>query len=77
MAANQQDDARRPRISMIGQVPQKWQYAQQFDCSVARLNELGADGWRLVGPPVIAMTTLGTSGKLLYVFERPVQVNHQ
>jgi len=76
MTANQQDDARRPRISMIGQVPQKWQYAQEFDCSIARLNQLGGEGWRLVGPPV-SRATLGTSGKLLYVFERPVQVNHQ
>ena len=74
MAANQnQDDVQRPRISMVGQVPQKWQYAQQFDCSVQRLNELGNDGWRLVGPPIIASMSLGTSGKLLYVFERPVQ----
>ena len=77
MTANQQDDARRPRISMIGQVPQKWQYAQEYGCSLARLQELGADGWRLVGPPVVAATTLGTSGKLLYVFERPVQVSQQ
>ncbi len=77
MAANQQDDERRPRISMIGQVQQKWEYWQEAECTPARLNQLGQQGWRLVGPPVVARVTLGTSGKLLYVFERPVQVNHQ
>ncbi len=74
MAANaNQDDVRRPRISMVAEVPQKWAYWQEFDCKPPRLNELGQQGWRLVGPPVIAMTTLGTSGKLLYVFEQPIQ----
>jgi len=28
----------------------------------------------LTGPPVVANTTLGTSGKLLYVFKRPIQM---
>jgi len=41
------------------------------------LNELGRDGWHLVGPPIIASMSLGTSGKLLYVFERPVQTPPQ
>ncbi len=76
MTANQQDNTQRPRISMIGQVQQRWQYAQELNCTVARLNQLGNEGWRLVGPPV-TQSVLGTSGKLLYVFERPVQVNHQ
>jgi len=31
----------------------------------------------LVGPPIIASMSLGTSGKLLYVFERPVQTPPQ
>jgi len=61
-----------PRISMVIQVPQQWQYAQQMDCTVARLNELGRDGWELVGPP-ITQSVLGTTGKLLYVFKRPMQ----
>jgi hypothetical protein len=72
--ANQnQNSTPPPRISMVIQVPQQWQYAQQVDCTVARLNELGKDGWELTGPPVVANTTLGTSGKLLYVFKRPMQ----
>jgi len=75
MATNaNQDDARRPRISMVAQMPQQWQYAQEFDCSMARLQELGKDGWELVGAPV-SHSVLGTSGKFLYVFKRPVQVN--
>ena len=61
-----------PRISMVIQVPQQWHYAQQMDCTVARLNELGRDGWELVGPP-ITQSVLGTTGKLLYVFKRPMQ----
>ncbi len=78
MTANaNQTDAQRPRISMVIDARQQWQYAQQFDCSVDRLNELGRDGWHLVGPPVIASMSLGTSGKLLYVFERPMPVNQQ
>jgi hypothetical protein len=78
MTANaNQTDAQRPRISMVIDARQQWQYAQQFDCSVDRLNELGRDGWHLVGPPVIASISLGTSGKLLYVFERPMPVNQQ
>jgi len=46
MAANQnqQNDAQHPRISMVIQAPQQWQYGQQFDCTVARLNELGKEG---------------------------------
>jgi len=27
----------------------------------------------LIGPPVIAKMSLGTSGRLLYVFEQPIQ----
>ncbi len=78
MAANaNQNDAQRPRISMVIQAPQQWQYGQQFDCTVARLNELGKEGWELVGSPTIARTVLGSSGQLLYVFKRPVQVNQQ
>ncbi len=78
MTANaNQDDAQRPRISMVVDARQQWQYAQQFDCSVDRLNELGRDGWHLVGPPIIASMSLGTSGKLLYVFERPLQTPPQ
>ncbi len=75
MAANQnqQNDTQRPRISMVIQAPQQWQYGQQFDCTVARLNELGKEGWELVGSPTITRTTLGTSGQLLYVFKRPMQ----
>ncbi len=61
-----------PRISMVIQAPQQWQYAQQVDCTVARLNELGRDGWELVGPP-ITQSVLGTTGKFLYVFKRPMQ----
>jgi len=75
MAANQQD-AQHPRISMVAEVQQQWEYLQEFDCKVARLGELGQQGWRLVGSPVVATTTLGTSGKLLYVFERPVRTPH-
>ena len=72
--ANQnQDTTPTPRISQVIQVPQQWQYGQQFDCTVARLNELGKEGWELVGPPTITRTTLGTSGQLLYVFKRPMQ----
>jgi len=80
MAANEnqsRSNVPSPRISMVIQAPQQWQYGQQFDCTVARLNELGKEGWELVGPPTITRTTLGTSGQLLYVFKRPVQVNQQ
>ena len=71
--ANQnQNNTAPPRISMVIQVPQQWQYAQQVDCTVARLNELGRDGWELVGPPT-TQSVLGTTGKLLYVFKRPMQ----
>ncbi len=74
MTANaNQNDPQRPRISMVVEAPQKWQYAQVFNCSLERLNELGNEGWHLVGPPVIAKMSLGTSGRLLYVFERPIQ----
>ncbi len=72
MAVNQ-TEAQRPRISTVVEAPQKWAYWQEFDCQPPRLNELGQQGWRLVGPPVIASMSLGTSGQLLYVFERPVQ----
>jgi len=74
MTANaNQNDPQRPRISMVVEAPQRWQYAQVFNCSLERLNELGNEGWHLVGPPVIAKMSLGTSGRLLYVFERPIQ----
>ena len=74
MTANaNQADTQRPRISMVVESPQKWAYWQEFNCQPARLNELGQEGWRLIGPPVIAKMSLGTSGRLLYVFERPVQ----
>jgi hypothetical protein len=78
MAANQnqnqaQDDAQRPRISLVAHVLQQWQYGQEFDCSLARLSQLGLEGWELVGSPV-TQAVLGTSGKLLYVFKRPIQV---
>ncbi len=69
-----QDDAQRPRMSLVAAVPQQWQYAQEYRCSLDRLNQLGRDGWELTGPPVVANTTLGTSGKLLYVFKRPIQM---
>ncbi len=71
MAVNQ-DDTQRPRISMVVEAPQQWEYWQEFNCQPARLNQLGKDGWRLVGAPV-ARQSLGTSGKLLYVFERPAR----
>jgi len=78
MTANaNQTDPQRPRISMVVDARQQWQYAQQFDCSVDRLNELGRDGWHLVGPPVIAKMSLGSSGRLLYVFERPIPISQQ
>ena len=71
--ANQnQNTTPTPRISQVIQVPQQWQYGQQFDCTVARLNELGKEGWELVGAPV-TQSVLGTSGRLLYVFKRPLQ----
>jgi len=72
MTANQ-NDAQRPRISMVAAVSQKWQYGQELNCTLERLNELGQDSWELVGSPVIARTVLGSSGQLLYVFKRPIQ----
>ena len=72
-AQGAQQGTQQPRVSLIAETPQQWQYMQQFDCTPTVLNEYGAQGWRLVGPPVIAQTTFGTSGKLLYVFERPVR----
>jgi len=66
------NDPQRPRISMVAAVPQKWAYLQEFDCQPARLNALGQQGWHLVGPPIIASMSLGTSGRLLYVFEQPI-----
>ncbi len=76
MSVNQ-NDPQRPRISMVVEAPQKWQYAQVFNCSLELLNELGNEGWHLVGAPVIAKMSLGSSGRLLYVFERPVQTPPQ
>ncbi len=72
MSANQ-NDPQRPRISMVVEAPQKWEYRQEFDCTPTQLTGYGYEGWRLIGPPVIAKMSLGTSGRLLYVFERPVQ----
>ncbi len=73
MAANaNQNDPQRPRVSMVGQVPQQWEYWVEEGCTPARLNQLGRDGWRLMGPPV-CRTSLGTSGPFMYYFERPVQ----
>ncbi len=78
MTANaNQNDPQRPRISMVVEAPQKWAYWQEFNCQPPRLNELGQEGWRLIGPPVIAKMSLGSSGRLLYVFERPVQTPQQ
>jgi len=75
MTANaNQNDPQRPRISMVVEASQKWAYLQEFDCQPARLNELGQQGWHLVGPPVIASMSLGTSGRLLYVFEQPIPI---
>ena len=71
-----QTDAQRPRISMVAEVPQQWEYRQEVDCTPTELTKWGHQGWRLVGPPV-ARATLGTSGRLLYVFERPVQTPQQ
>jgi len=46
MSANQ-NDPQRPRISMVAAVSQKWQYGQELNCTLERLNELGQDGWEL------------------------------
>ncbi len=74
MAANaNQTDPQRPRISMVVDAPQQWEYRQEFNCTPTELTKWGHQGWRLVGPPVIAKISLGSSGRLLYVFERPVQ----
>lgn len=67
-----QQGAQQPRVSLVAETQQQWQYMQQFDQTPDQLTYWGMQGWRLVGPPVIAQTTLGTSGKLLYVFERPI-----
>jgi hypothetical protein len=74
MTANaNQANAQRPRISMVVDAQQKWEYRQEFNCTPTDLTKWGHQGWRLVGPPVIAKMSLGSSGRLLYVFERPVQ----
>ena len=74
MTANaNQNDPQRQRISMVVDAQQKWEYRQEFNCTPTDLTKWGHQGWRLVGPPVIAKMSLGTSGRLLYVFERPVQ----
>jgi len=67
-----QTDAQCPRISMVAEAPQKWEYRQEANCTPDQLNYWGAQGWRLVGPPVIAKISLGSSGRLIYVFERPL-----
>ncbi len=72
-----QNDPQRPRISMVVDAQQKWEYRQEFNCTPTDLTKWGHQGWRLVGPPVIAKMSLGTSGRLLYVFERPVQTPQQ
>ncbi len=68
-----QTDAQRPRISMVAEAAQKWEYRQEFNCTPTQLNQYGYEGWRLVGSPVIAKMSLGSSGRLLYVFERPLR----
>jgi len=74
MTANaNQPDAQRPRISMVAEAAQKWEYRQEFNCTPTQLNQYGYEGWRLVGSPVIAKMSLGSSGRLLYVFERPLR----
>ncbi len=74
MTANaNQPNAQRPRISMVVDAQQKWEYRQEANCTPDQLNYWGAQGWRLVGPPTIAKISLGSSGRLIYVFERPVQ----
>ncbi len=73
MTANaNQNDPQRPRISMVVEAPQKWEYRQEANCTPTQLNQYGYEGWRLVGPPTFAKISLGTSGRLLYVFERPL-----
>lgn len=62
-----------PRLSPVVQVGQRWEYYQETGCSTERLNTLGRAGWRLVGAPVVSVFTLGRSGALLYVFERPAK----
>ncbi len=59
--------------SLVAQTQQQWEYWQEYECSATRLNALGKDGWRLVGSPVIPRIELGSGGKLLYIFERPVR----
>ncbi len=68
-----QTDAQRPRISMVAEAAQKWEYRQEFNCTPTQLNQYGYEGWQLVGSPVIAKMSLGSSGRLLYVFERPLR----
>ncbi len=72
-----QNNPQRPRISMVVDAQQKWEYRQEFNCTPTDLTKWGHQGWRLVGPPVIAKMSLGTSGRLLYVFERPIQTPQQ
>ncbi len=75
MTGNQTPDPARPavRISPVAQIRQQWEYHQEYGCATARLTALGRDGWHLVGPPVPTATIFGSTGKLLYVFERPVR----
>lgn len=57
-------------ITRIAHTNQRWEYHQEENCSVQRLNALGQVGWRLVGSPSVKAFA-GTSNRLLYVFERP------
>ncbi len=78
MTANaNQTDPQRPRISMVVDARQRWEYRQEANCTPTQLNQYGYEGWRLVGPPTFAKISLGTSGRLLYVFERPLQTPPQ
>ncbi len=78
MTANaNQPDAPRPRISMVVDAQQRWEYRQEANCTPTQLNQYGYEGWRLVGPPTFAKISLGTSGRLLYVFERPLRTPPQ
>jgi len=69
---NQGQEGQTPKVSTVAYSQQQWQYRQEVDCTIDELNYWGAQGWRLVGTPV-SKTALGTSGQLIYVFERPVK----
>ncbi len=75
MTNNQAQDPARPavRVSPVAQIRQQWEYHQEHKCSTERLNALGREGWRLVGPPVPILISFGSLSRALYVFERPVR----